>query len=107
VEGIVEKDAHRDMLRRTVECHPHFRCLSERPIHFIVSSGAGPRARNRWCNRRVLLSNTVLTLARVREKFAAFGVELSGGTPEQFSAQIKKDALKWGDVLKRAGIKPD
>jgi tripartite-type tricarboxylate transporter receptor subunit TctC len=51
--------------------------------------------------------NTVLTLAHVREKFAAFGVELAGGTPEQFSAQIKKDAMKWGDVIKRAGIKPD
>jgi tripartite-type tricarboxylate transporter receptor subunit TctC len=32
---------------------------------------------------------------------------LAGGTPEQFTTQIRKDALKWGEVIKRAGIKPD
>jgi tripartite-type tricarboxylate transporter receptor subunit TctC len=51
--------------------------------------------------------NTALSLTHVREKFASFGVELAGGTPEQFATQIRKDALKWGDVIKRAGIKPD
>jgi tripartite-type tricarboxylate transporter receptor subunit TctC len=43
----------------------------------------------------------------VREKFASFGVELSGGPPEVFAAQIKKDAAKWADVIKRAGVKPE
>ena len=51
--------------------------------------------------------NTALQLAHVKERFASFGVELSGGTPEVFTAQIKKDAAKWADVIKRAGIKPD
>jgi tripartite-type tricarboxylate transporter receptor subunit TctC len=69
----------------------------------VVPAGV-PSAIVARLNREI---NTALTLAHVREKFAAFGVELSGGTPEQFSAQIKKDALKWGDVIKRAGIKPD
>jgi tripartite-type tricarboxylate transporter receptor subunit TctC len=51
--------------------------------------------------------NTALAASHVKEKFASFGVELSGGTPEVFAAQIRKDAAKWADVIKRAGIKPD
>jgi tripartite-type tricarboxylate transporter receptor subunit TctC len=51
--------------------------------------------------------NAALTLPHVRERFAAFGVELQGGPPETFAAQIKKDAAKWADVIKRAGVKPE
>ncbi|MGZ8157160.1 MAG: tripartite tricarboxylate transporter substrate binding protein, partial [Burkholderiales bacterium] len=51
--------------------------------------------------------NHALTLPHVRERFAAFGVELRGGPPEVFAAQIKKDAAKWADVIKRAGVKPE
>ncbi|MGZ8230699.1 MAG: Bug family tripartite tricarboxylate transporter substrate binding protein, partial [Burkholderiales bacterium] len=51
--------------------------------------------------------NHALTLPHVRERFAAFGVELQGGPPEVFAAQIKKDAAKWADVIKRAGVKPE
>ena len=51
--------------------------------------------------------NHALTLPHVQERFAAFGVELSGGPPEVFAAQIKKDAAKWADVIKRAGVKPE
>lgn len=51
--------------------------------------------------------NFALTLPHVKEKYAPFGVELQGGPPEVFAAQIKKDAVKWADVIKRAGVKPD
>jgi tripartite-type tricarboxylate transporter receptor subunit TctC len=51
--------------------------------------------------------NTAVALPHVKEKFASFGVELVGGPPEVFAAQIKKDAAKWADVIKRAGVKPD
>ena len=51
--------------------------------------------------------NYAISQPHVREKFAAFGVELQGGPPEVFAAQIKKDAQKWADVIRRAGIKPD
>ena len=51
--------------------------------------------------------NFAIAQPHVREKFAAFGVELQGGPPEVFAAQIKKDAAKWADVIRRAGIKPD
>jgi tripartite-type tricarboxylate transporter receptor subunit TctC len=51
--------------------------------------------------------NSALLLPHVRERFAAFGVELSGGPSEVFTTQIRKDAAKWADVIRRAGIKPD
>jgi tripartite-type tricarboxylate transporter receptor subunit TctC len=51
--------------------------------------------------------NAALAQPHVRDKFAAFGVELSGGSPEVFAVQIRKDAAKWADVIKRAGVKPE
>ena len=37
--------------------------------------------------------------------FAAIGDEPAGGTPEEFAALIASDSAKWGEVIKRAGIK--
>jgi tripartite-type tricarboxylate transporter receptor subunit TctC len=36
---------------------------------------------------------------------ATIGDEPAGGTPEQFAAVIASDSAKWGEVIKRAGIK--
>jgi tripartite-type tricarboxylate transporter receptor subunit TctC len=69
----------------------------------VVPAGVSPAIIARL-NKEV---NTAIATPHVREKFASFGVELSGGTPEVFAAQIRKDATKWADVIKRAGIKPD
>ncbi|MDB5903953.1 MAG: extra-cytoplasmic solute receptor protein [Betaproteobacteria bacterium] len=52
-------------------------------------------------------ANTAIAAPQVKEKFSSFGVELSGGTPEVFAGQIRRDAAKWAGVIKRAGIKPD
>lgn len=51
--------------------------------------------------------NAAIQLPHVREKFAALGVDLQGGPPEVFAAQIRKDAAKWAGVIKRAGVKPE
>ena len=51
--------------------------------------------------------NAAMALPQVKERFAVFGSDLVGGTPEQFTAQIRKDVAKWADVIKRAGIKAD
>jgi tripartite-type tricarboxylate transporter receptor subunit TctC len=40
----------------------------------------------------------------VRERFATEGVEPIGGTPDQFADYIKTELVKWGKVLKDAGI---
>ncbi|HUP96076.1 MAG TPA: tripartite tricarboxylate transporter substrate binding protein [Burkholderiales bacterium] len=46
-------------------------------------------------------------LPHVAEKLTSLGSEVAGGTPEQFAQLIRKETLKWADVVKRAGIKID
>ena len=48
-----------------------------------------------------------LSSAEVREKFAAQGAEVVGGTPQQLSAALRDDVAKWARVVKAAGIKID
>jgi tripartite-type tricarboxylate transporter receptor subunit TctC len=40
-------------------------------------------------------------------RFGAIGDEPAGGPPEEFAATIARDSAKWGDVIKRAGVKLD
>jgi tripartite-type tricarboxylate transporter receptor subunit TctC len=47
------------------------------------------------------------TLPHVADKLTALGSEVAGGTPEQFAALIRKETIKWSEVVKRAGIKID
>ncbi len=49
----------------------------------------------------------VLQLPATRERFAAEGFEAAGNTPAQFAAYIKAEQIKWGKVIKDAGIKAD
>jgi tripartite-type tricarboxylate transporter receptor subunit TctC len=41
----------------------------------------------------------------VREQIAASGAELGGRPPEEFAAFVRDELLKWGKVIKEAGIK--
>ncbi len=52
-----------------------------------------------------LAINRAMTSDAFREKFAKTGDEPGGGTPEEFALAIKTDSAKWGDLIKRAGIK--
>ncbi len=49
----------------------------------------------------------VLQLPATRERFAAEGFEAAGTSPAQFAAYIKTEQIKWGKVIKEAGIKAD
>ena len=51
--------------------------------------------------------NAALTLPDVRAKLEAAGIEIQGGTPQDYAALIKSDLVKWGKVVKAAGIQPD
>jgi tripartite-type tricarboxylate transporter receptor subunit TctC len=42
-----------------------------------------------------------------KERFAQIGDEPAGGTPEEFAETIRKDSAKWGEVVRRAGVKLD
>ncbi|MDB5852082.1 MAG: tripartite tricarboxylate transporter substrate binding protein [Herminiimonas sp.] len=51
--------------------------------------------------------NQVLAQPEVREKFAASGVELVGGPPQDLAKQISTELVKWAQVIKYANIKID
>jgi tripartite-type tricarboxylate transporter receptor subunit TctC len=48
--------------------------------------------------------NAALKLPDVRAKLEAAGIEIQGGTPQEYAALIKSDLVKWGKVIKDAGI---
>jgi tripartite-type tricarboxylate transporter receptor subunit TctC len=47
----------------------------------------------------------VVALPEVKERLAAIGYTPVANTPEEFSAQIKRDVARWAKVIKDAGIK--
>jgi len=51
--------------------------------------------------------NTALKLDDVRARLGGAGVEIQGGTPEQFGDVIKAEVEKWGRIVKEAGIQPE
>ncbi|MCD9122405.1 tripartite tricarboxylate transporter substrate binding protein [Cupriavidus sp. UGS-1] len=51
--------------------------------------------------------NAALKLPEVRAKLEAAGIEVQGGTPQDYAALIKSDLAKWGKVVKEAGIQQE
>jgi tripartite-type tricarboxylate transporter receptor subunit TctC len=48
-----------------------------------------------------------LTRTGVREKFFDAGLEVIGGSPEDFAAKMKSEITKWSKVIREAGIRED
>jgi tripartite-type tricarboxylate transporter receptor subunit TctC len=51
--------------------------------------------------------NTVLKMPDVQERFAQYGAEDGGGTPEKFHSFIQSESKKWAKVIKDANVKVD
>ena len=51
--------------------------------------------------------NAALKMDDVRARLTGAGIEIQGGTPEQFAAVIRNEIDKWGRVTKAAGIQPE
>ena len=51
--------------------------------------------------------NKILAMPDVREKLQGAGLEIGGGTPQQFTDFIGAEIIKWGKVAKDAGIQPE
>jgi len=49
-------------------------------------------------------TNQIMKLAETREKFAAQGLSVGGGTPGELAALLKSDIAKWARVVREAGI---
>jgi tripartite-type tricarboxylate transporter receptor subunit TctC len=51
--------------------------------------------------------SAILKRPEVREKIAAQGADVIGGTPEQFAAFIRADSAKWAQLIRKQNITPD
>jgi tripartite-type tricarboxylate transporter receptor subunit TctC len=51
--------------------------------------------------------NKALAAEDVRAKLVAAGIDIQGGTPQQFADYIKAEVAKWGKVTAEAGIQPE
>jgi tripartite-type tricarboxylate transporter receptor subunit TctC len=51
--------------------------------------------------------NKALQSPRFAETVVPSGSTVTGGTPEQFAEHIRRETVKWGAVIKAAGIKAD
>jgi tripartite-type tricarboxylate transporter receptor subunit TctC len=49
----------------------------------------------------------VLALPDVKKRMFSLGMEVVGSTPEQLAALVKSDIVKWGKVIKEAGVRVD
>lgn len=67
----------------------------------LVKSGT-PRAVIARLNEAL---NEALRTEKMRESYAKLGVDVGGGTPEQFGALLHTEVARWTKVVKDAGIK--
>lgn len=72
--------------------------------HGVMMPPATPRALVERVNREL---NAVLERPDVRERFATSGLQITGGTPDEFAAILRRDYDKYGRALRAAGVKPE
>ena len=51
--------------------------------------------------------NRAIAMPNFKTRMVELGSESSGGTPEEFAALIRRDSARWGEVIRKAGIKAD
>ena len=73
-------------------------------INAVFAPPKTPRALIEKLNRDMV---RVLSRPDIKEKFFNAGVEAVGTTPEQFTTIIKAEIVRWGKVIKEAGIPDD
>lgn len=70
----------------------------------LMAPAGTPLATVSRLNREI---NTLLKLPDIREKLAGLGLETGGGTPEDFQKLIENDTQRYGEAIRRMGIKVD
>ena len=72
--------------------------------HGVMVAPATPRGIVQRLNREL---NAALQQPEVRQRFANSGLQITGGSPEQFAAILRRDYEKYGAALRAAGVKPE
>jgi tripartite-type tricarboxylate transporter receptor subunit TctC len=72
--------------------------------HGVMTAPGTPRPVLERVNREL---NAALHSAEVRQRLTVSGLQVTGGTPEDFGAILKRDYDKYGAALRSAGVKPE
>ena len=72
--------------------------------HGVMTAPSTPRSVVERVNREL---NAVLQTAETRQRFVASGLQITGGTPDEFGAILRRDYDKYGAALRSAGVKPE
>ena len=72
--------------------------------HGMMLAPGTPRALVQRLNREF---NAVLQQPEVRQRMENSGLQITGGTPEEFAAILKRDYDKYGAALRAAGVQPE
>jgi tripartite-type tricarboxylate transporter receptor subunit TctC len=72
--------------------------------HGVMVSPATPRPLIQRINREL---SAVLEQPDVRQRFAASGLQITAGPPDDFAAILRRDYDKYGAALRSAGVKPE
>jgi tripartite-type tricarboxylate transporter receptor subunit TctC len=72
------------------------------PWFGLVVAAKTPRKIVDWINRE---ANKAFTAPDVRKRFLDQGFVLPLGTPEAFGVHIAEERQRWGEVIRRAGLK--
>jgi tripartite-type tricarboxylate transporter receptor subunit TctC len=70
----------------------------------IVAPSGTPLAIVRRLNAELV---KILAMPEIREALAKQGADAAPGSPEQFAAFMRQEYVRWGVVVREAGIKPD
>lgn len=72
--------------------------------HGVMVAPGTPRPILERVNREL---NAVLQRPEVRERLTNSGLQVTGGSPEEFASILRRDYDKYGAALRSAGVKPE
>ena len=74
------------------------------PVNYLTAPAKTPKAIIDRLNREV---NAVLDDPAIKSYFAATGVIVAGGTPDQMGELVRSESAKWKQVIELSGAKPE
>ena len=76
--------------------------LAGGPWFGLLAPAGTPRAVVDWLNRE---TRKAFSAADVRERFLSQGMTLPLGAPEEFAAFIAAESRRWGEIVRKTGIR--